>query len=417
MRRCAGVLWLSLVVGCTTTGEADGGTSSGGTGDAAPTLVDAGAQDAAATDAATSDAATSDAATTDAGRSDAAYVPPNVDVTKSLAWTQPALLDDPTAVSLRGVLDTMCPGSSPGALLEHWLHAFNTTAHSERAGPALLADELVSLHGADATVWPLESLPFRITGVHNRLDLQDGTHCGEFRVSLASSHPIYRPLHFIFLFRMDGDCVALARRFASLSALDEAAALQEVRTLLNEHIRSDRFLLAESVEFTVSPWEWRQWTTTPTTAPGRTCALENPPLFQQLAPANLNSGPLRAEFLQFVETNAAQLNARRLLIPASLRQQSVRANQGVPWVPLDLAGVRADVLTAYPNLRQNLEMVGCAACHATDAPFIQTAEGRTFSPFYQKELNARAVTLREATLGNFTRAPFGPLQPDPVLPP
>ena len=75
------------------------------------------------------------------------------------------------------------------------------------------------------------------------------------------------------------------------------------------------------------------------------------------------------------------------------------------------------VLDRFPDLRRNLEIVGCPACHATDAPFVQTLPDRSFSPFYTKELDARSTALLARSRGLADVPPFGPLQSAPVLPP
>ena len=357
---------------------------------------------------------------------------------RSLAWTDAALLDDPTVVGLARVIGAAAAQVAPtggggGALFDAWLRRFATTAHSERAGPARLADHLRADLGADPSTWNLDDAPFKVTGVHNRVDLMgafdDGTpHCGQLRVSLASTDPILRPFHLLFLFSQpalddDGEasdfaadgtltCERTALAWARLSDLDDPAFLDAARALLDEGLAPARFLLAESVELTVSPWEWRQWT--PTGDPA--VPLDNPPLFEQLDVEHLNQpGPARAALLAFVDANADALDARTLKLPDGRRAPSVRVVQGAPWVPLDLTGAAATA--AHPSLRQHLEIVGCAACHTADADFVQTRDDRTFSPFYKKELLARGALLGEILAHRRRVIPFGPLQDAPVLPP
>ena len=74
------------------------------------------------------------------------------------------------------------------------------------------------------------------------------------------------------------------------------------------------------------------------------------------------------------------------------------------------------MLRDFPDLRGNIEIVGCPACHSADAEFVQTRPDRTFSPFYDKELDARAAHLLTAHAGEGADVPFGPLQEAPVLP-
>jgi hypothetical protein len=347
-----------------------------------------------------------------------------VDRDRSLVWIQSNILDNSTLIGLSrlmNVVDSLAPGPRWANLLA----AFSQTAHSERAGPQLLLEDLQAEFGEDPTQWDLDALPFVITAVHNRLDLAGSDHCGEFRVSLSSTHPIHQPLHFLFLFTqapLEGDrdptgaltCLESARQWAHLSTLSEDSFLEAADALLDRHLRPEHFFLVESVEFTVAPWEWRQWRQVENPEPH----FENIPLFQQVDAERLNEpGPARDAFLDFVEANAEALNSRTLLIPEAHRPQSVRVNQGVPWIPLDLSGVDPAVLEAHPQLRQNIEIMGCAACHATDADFVQTRTDRTFSDFYDKELDARADVLWLWHQGEKPAIPFGPLQHDPVLPP
>ena len=60
--------------------------------------------------------------------------------------------------------------------------------------------------------------------------------------------------------------------------------------------------------------------------------------------------------------------------------------------------------------------MGCPACHVTDADFVHTRDDRTFSPFYEKELEARQAYLEAVLDREDPVVPFGPLQPEPILP-
>lgn len=365
----------------------------------------------------------------------ASHGPPVGDVVieRSLVWTQPALVDDAATAGLGRVLGAVSADGHGGRLLEQWLTRFSTTAHSERAGPTQFLDDMLALHGDDPSLWDLDALPFVVTAVHNRLDLRDDESCGELRVSLASLHEVWRPLHLIFLFRQpkgDDDvspggalhCHATARRWARLSLLDDESFLAAARAILDEGLVSERFLMAESEELTVSPWEWRQWVLVENPVESERdvlpLAFENVPLFQTVDIAAVNApGALRESFLAFVADNAAALDERRALIPAQFRPLSVRVNSGVPWVPLDLEGVGDEVLSSYPRLRQRIETVGCAGCHLV-SEFVQTREDRSFSAFYEGELTARRQHLTSLQAGALVeRAPFGALQEDPPLTP
>jgi len=346
--------------------------------------------------------------------------PPPLLRERSLVWTQPALVEAPDSCRLACVLKAIAADGHGGALVRQWFDRFATTIHSERLGPKNLLDEFAGQAGPDPTLWDLDTLPFIVTAVHNRLDLRTAEHCGELRLSFASVHPIFRPFHLIFLFAQPPvpedispngalHCAATALRWARLGQLPEPEFIAAAHALVAEHVTLANFLAAESNEFTIAPWEWRQWFfTDPQT-------LDNRPLFQTVDIPRLNTpGPGRDAFLAWAEANADALTERRLLIPEEFRAASARANQGTPWVPLQLTPA---LDAAHPDLRRNLEIVGCPACHATDAEFVQTLPNRTFSPFYAKELDARALHFAGIYTGDAVTPPFGPLQPDPLLPP
>jgi hypothetical protein len=364
------------------------------------------------------------------GGTDAGLPVPTVVIEKSLFWADAALLDDPQVVSFAKVMATVAPDGHGGRLLVAWFHRFASTPHSERALPAQFIDQVSAAQGADPTTWDLSTLPFKVTGLHNRIDLADlspGGHCGEFRVSVTSTDVTLQPFHALFLFRQpagDGDvrngtvtCEATARAWAELSTLDGAALQARLRTVFAEHLVRERFLMAETVEFTLAPWEWRQWVKVPDPGGVLPFVFDNPPLFQQVDVEGLNApGARRDDFLAWVDANAEALDARRLLVPERFRPQSVRVTQGIARTPLSLDGLPTATVARWPNLRANLELVGCAACHTADAEFVQTKPDRTVSPFYDKELKARAPHLEALARGEAPHAPFGPLQATPKLP-
>ncbi|MBK6518904.1 MAG: hypothetical protein IPM79_13170 [Polyangiaceae bacterium] len=337
---------------------------------------------------------------------------------RSLFWTDPSIVDAPQVVGLARVLGAASDDGHGGVLLDNWLRRFATTQHSERAGPAQLADEIAADQGADPSAWDLDVLPFKVTGVHNRIDLAArGGGCGELRVSLASTHPIYAPLHVLFLFRQapqDDDvgpdgaahCLGTARRWARLSSLDGQAFTDAARALLDVTLVRERFLLAETVELTVSPWEWRQW------SPAGADELDNPALFQTVDAPRLNvPGALRDELFAFVEENAEGLSRREIAIPSKFRSASARLPPSAPAERLSLEGLDPAVLADYPDLAEAIEIVGCPTCHTTNASFVQTTVEREPSPFYDLELDARADRLDRLNAGSIEPVPpFGPLQ-------
>lgn len=424
MRSLVVVALGSLSVACSPT---PGSPDAGATSDASVVEADAGRLGAdAGVDAGFDGGADggTDAAVHDAGP----FVP--VRVQASLFWSDAGVVDDPQVVSFAKLMQLASSDDHGGRLFDDWFRRFASTAHSERPLPAQFVDEVARTQGADPSQWDLSRLPFVITGVHNRIDLASFDppgHCGEFRVSAASTDPTLQPFHMLFLFRqpLEADdvvegritCEGTARRWAELSLLDEPALEGALRATFARFLTKERFLLIETVEQAASPWEWRQWVKTPGQG-GLPFVFDNPALFQQVDVERVNaSGATRDAFLSWVEANAAVLDARRLLVPETFRPPSVRAIAGVPRTALSLQGLDPQVLQRFPTLRQQLELVGCAACHTTDADFVQTRSNRTISPFYAKELDARARHLERLTLGEAPRPPFGPLQQSPVLPP
>lgn len=425
MRLAVLVLFVVAVACGPTPSPLDGGAPVGVDGG---TMMDGGASsslDAGAPDAGQE----ADAGREDAGVSDAGPLPV-VAIQASLFWSDAGLVDDPAVVSFAGLMRLASDDGHGGRLLADWFHRFATTAHSERALPAQFIDEVERAQGADPSRWDLSRLPFVITGVHNRIDLallEPGGHCGEFRVSAASVDPTLQPFHMLFLFRqpLEADdtvasrvtCEGTARRWAALSTTSGAALDAASRAAFARALTAANFLLVETVEQSLSPWEWRQWVKVPGTS-GLPFVFDNPPLFQQLDVERLNTpGPLRSDFLGWLSMNAGAADARGLAFPERFRPPSVRAAAGVVRAPLSLAGLEPQLLTRYPQLRQHLELVGCAACHTADAEFVQTRADRAISPFYAKELEARAQHLARLARGDAPRAPFGPLQATPALPP
>ncbi|MBP6838595.1 MAG: hypothetical protein KA190_14970 [Kofleriaceae bacterium] len=335
---------------------------------------------------------------------------------RALTWLTPVLLDDPAVVSLSRLLAVLGGDGHGGALLERWFTAFSRGPGAGRAAFAQFLDEVRAAQGADARRWDLTTLPFTVTGVHLRHDLADADGCGQLRVSLASTHPVLAPAHLIFLFDTppgaddvtpDGHvhCRGVARRWARLGAGDDAGWQAAARQILDEALVPDRFLLAESVELTVSPWQWRQW------EPDGAGGLRNPPLAQTVDLARVDAaGPVREAFLVDVAAHAADIAAQRWVIPAAYRAPTAEVDPNARAGEPDLTPL-PDVVAAYPSLGRSLVIVGCPRCHTEDADFVQTSVARQPSPFYDRELDARAARLDALGRGEWPEVPaFAPLQ-------
>ena len=348
-----------------------------------------------------------------------------VDDDRSLVWRDAVLLDDNAAIGLGRLMATIAADGHGGPLLADWFERFATTSYSSRPMPGQLIDEARNLYGQDPGAWELDALPFRVTAVHNRLDLKDtDAGCGQVRVTVASLHPTYAPLHVIFLFRqpaLDDDispdgaihCLGTARRWSRLSALTDDQFRATARIWLDDMIRRERFLMAESIEREGEVWEWRQWQLL--SGPDGGQAFENPPLFQTLDVDALSQpGPLRTDFLNFLADNAAGLDQGMVVIPARFRAPfaQMTADQPRPAVRIEPGDLPPTVTAAHPNLLDNLELIGCVACHTTPASeFVQTYPARFFSDFQFHELEARAALLDRMNAGAFIEPiGFGPLQ-------
>jgi hypothetical protein len=341
--------------------------------------------------------------------------PPPAMRDRALAWFDGELLDDPSIVSFAGVMAAISDDGHGGRLLDRWFRGFAAGPGAGRATFQQFLGEVADAQGADPSAWNLAALPFRVTGVHNRHDLGRGDGCGELRVSIASTHPTFAPLHLIFLFRVppaDDDvtpdgaihCLGAARRWARLADIDAAAWPAAARAIVAEHVTRDRFVLAESVELTISPWQWRQWLPDDN-------SFVNPPLFQTVDIARANTpGPARDALLAAVAADAAAIAARTWPVPETFRAPVAEVQPNLKADLVDLSPL-PDVLAAYPDLPRELGMIGCPRCHTDDADFVQTGADRRPSPFYDRELDARAARLDALNRGDAVApAPFGPLQ-------
>lgn len=335
--------------------------------------------------------------------------PPAATRARSTAWLDDALLDDTTMISFARVMAAISEDGHGGELLARWFATFTAGPGAGRAAFAQFIGEVEAQQGSDPRAWNLAQLPFKVTGVHNRQDLARGDDCGEARVSIASTHPAFSPVHLLFIFRQvpgsddvtpDGNvhCRGTAARWSRLAALDAAAFASAARALLDETVTHDRFELAESVELTISPWQWRQWT------PDGDGGLVNPALFQTIDVTRVNTaGATRDAFLAAVSANRDAIAARTWLVPGAFRSA--------------VAEVQPNATATLPDtgdaaLDRALGEIGCPRCHTDDADFIQTSVDRKPSPFYDKELDARTLRIDALARGGWPApATFGALQP------
>jgi hypothetical protein len=341
--------------------------------------------------------------------------PPAPTRARSATWFDAALLDDSATISFARVMAAVSGDGHGGVLLERWFHAFADGPGAGRATFARFLGEIAAAQGSDPHDWNLGALPFKVTGIHNRIDLAQGVDCGELRVSVASTHVTFSPVHLLFIFRQlaqpddvtpDGTvhCRGTARRWAGLADLTHDAFASAAADVLATTLKRDRFDLAESVELTISPWQWRQW------RPDGAGGLVNPPLFQTVDVGRVNAaGATRDAFLAEVEAKADAIAARTWVVPAAFRSPvgEVQPTERAALVDLSPLG---SALAIHPDLERDIGMIGCPRCHTDDADFVQTAIDRTPSPFYDKELDARTARIDALARGGWPPpTPFGPL--------
>jgi hypothetical protein len=328
---------------------------------------------------------------------------------RSLAWLDGEILDDPDVVSFERVMSSIASDGHGGALLDRWFSAFAAGPGAGRATFANFLDDVKASQGSDPSAWDLGALPFKVTGIHNRIDLATSDHCGELRVSVASTDPVFAPVHLIFLFQQpaaDDDvtpdgfvhCRGSARRWARMSAIDPGEWKATAREIVATGFTRERFLLAESVELSISPWQWRQWIP-------QGDAMINPPLFQTVDVARVNApGELRDAFVAEVGANADAIVARTWRVPA-------RFTATVADVSPNIKAPLVELPELPPAVPMAIGMIGCPRCHTENADFVQTGIDRKPSPFYDRELDARAARLDAMVVGEWpARVPFGPLQ-------
>lgn len=315
-----------------------------------------------------------------------------------------------------------------GRLLAHWLESFETTAHSSRPAIAALGDQLHASFGADPLQWPVDTLPFALIAVENRLDLRTAETCGELRFVYAATSPGYESFRMVFRFGQPPvstdrspagtlTCIGTAQRWAELSrdGVDPIEDTDAFINLMEGLLKRTHFISIRTHEAAggAAETEFREWriseNTDPATQGVLPTILTNVPLFQTVDVPRLNqAGPDRDAFLAFVNENAAGLDARTTVIPAEFLATSLRAAEDA-WSSLDLSGLPAETQAAFPQLRKNIEVMGCAGCHlAGDAFSLRTAGGAPV--FMSTELGARLDHLRALSQGQLQTTQFGPLQ-------
>ncbi|MDQ3266763.1 MAG: hypothetical protein M3Y59_24445 [Myxococcota bacterium] len=367
-------------------------------------------------------------------------LPQSLNSALSLEWpTNNRVVSDKDVVGLGRMMALISAEGHGGPLLAHWLASFESTEGPSRSGPAALLAHLQAQRGADPALWNLDELNFSVSSVQNRIDLRDATSCGQLRVVITATDTGFEEaFQMVFLFKQPPrpldyspqgtlHCTATALVWARLS---KSGALptdgqNPIATAIGEVLQRANFLRVKTSEKigAETDYEFREWVLAvnpdPAAAPALRNLLVNRPMFQTVDTQRLNTpGAERDAFIAYVSDNAAALNARTALIPQEFLAVATRAD-GVNWTPLDLSGVPQPTLDAFPQLRQQIEVVGCTGCHTSRAgtKLIHSRRNGGHSAYLLEELSARTNDLLKLSTGVPEPVPYGPLQANPVLPP
>ncbi len=367
-------------------------------------------------------------------------LPRSLNSALSLEWpTNHRVVSNKDVVGLGRMMALISAEGHGGPLLAHWLGSFESAEGPSRSGPAALLAHLQSTKGADPALWNLDDLNFTVSSVQNRIDLRDANSCGQLRVVLTSPATGFEDaFQMVFLFQQPPrpldytplgtlHCTSTALVWARLSAagVQPVTAEDPLTSVLENILQRGNFLRVKTSEKigAETDYEFREWILAlnpdPTATPALRNILVNRPLFQTVDTPRLNTpGPERDAFLAYVGDNAAALHARTALIPQQFLAVAARAD-GVNWTPLDLTGVPQATLDAFPQLRQQIEVVGCTGCHRSRAgtQLIHSRRSGGHSAYLVEELIARTVDLLRLSTGVPQPVPYGPLQANPVLPP
>ncbi len=314
---------------------------------------------------------------------------------RSVMVRDPAILDDPFW-ALPRVLAAVT-GADASVVADGWLAQLGTAttidgkASAARPGAAQFIAALP--RRADGVI-DASQLGFVPTSLSNRIDLADGTSCGEARITYALAGGVTDRRHrmtVIVELRQPDDgarCRTTAQTWIGLSALDGAAlqsALQAIYTPLLtpanlKQVRTNEFLVGPQ-DPTQPPaaWELREFHL------GSDALLHQTLLPLQIDPAAVASSP---DFLAWAQANSDGLKRGTVTFPTQY-QMPTGSEDGVT------------VTLSDPAVSDLVNRSTCAGCHttATNSAFAHVAErfagtGRAeISQFLAGELQKRATHL------------------------
>jgi hypothetical protein len=315
------------------------------------------------------------------------------DTGKSVMVRDPAILDDPFW-SLPRVLG-LVSGADANLVADGWLTQLGTAAtvdgkpSAARTGAAQFIAALP--HRSDGTL-DASKLGLVPTSLSNRLDLADGSSCGEARITYALAIGVTDRRHrmtVIVELRQPDDgarCHTIAQTWVGLSKLDGAAlqsALQAIYSPLLtpanlKQVRTNEFLVGPD-QGTPQAWELREFHL------GADARLHQVLLPLQVDPAAVAAAP---DFLTWAQANSVGLQRGTVTFPTQY-QVPTGSEDGSRVTLSD--SVVADLVNKST----------CAGCHttATNSAFAHVAErfqgsGRAeISQFLEGELQKRATHL------------------------
>jgi hypothetical protein len=315
------------------------------------------------------------------------------DTGKSVLVRDPVILDD-AFWSLPRVLG-LISGADANLVADGWLAQLGTTAtvggqtSAARVGAAQFIAALP--HRADGTL-DASQLGFVPTSLSNRLDLADGSSCGEARITYALTTGVSDRRHrmtVIVELRQPSDgarCRAIAQTWVGLSALEGPALQSALQTIYAPLLTPANLKQVRTNEFLVGPqtgapmaWELREFHL------GADARLHQVLLPLQIDPAAVAAAP---DFLTWAQANSSGLARGTVTFPAQYQ---------VPTGSEDGSRVTLSDQTVADLVNKST----CAGCHttATNSAFAHVAErfggtGRAeISQFLEGEVTKRASHL------------------------
>jgi hypothetical protein len=327
------------------------------------------------------------------------------DTGKSVLIRDPAILDDPFWAFPR-VLSAITGGADASVVADDWLTQIGQTLTVDgktAAARGMAAQFFAQLPRRGDGKIDAAQIGFVPTSLSNRLDLADGSSCGEARITYALSTGVndrrHRMTVIVELKQPDdgAGCHAIARTWLELSKLDSVqldVALQQIYGALLDpatlkQVRTNEFLVGPSngPPNGASAWELREWHL------GADARLHDVLLPLAVDPMLANT----PAFGQWVQANQAALRAGKIVFPAQYRVPTASEDGSRVTVALDPSLPPGD----GPTLTSLVNKSSCAGCHTTETNSAFAHVGERFrgsgrapiSQFLELELKKRSQHL------------------------